>query len=116
MRAIVMGVRIVVVSLLGLMTLIRLPLAAPRAGGTIVGVITTGELSLPSLRVTTDPDVCGETLPDESINRDRAGHVAGTVITVTGVQAQAPAEAVLRNETCRFVPRISLVRPRGLVR
>ncbi|HEX5214582.1 MAG TPA: carboxypeptidase regulatory-like domain-containing protein [Vicinamibacterales bacterium] len=94
---------------------LAVPAAAPRAGGTIVGVVTTAAKNPPPLRVTIDPDVCGQTLPDDSIAVDAAGHLAGVVLTVPGVKAAAPAEAPVTNDKCRFAPRVSLVRPNGTV-
>ena len=91
------------------------PAAAPRAGGTIVGVVTTAAKAPPPLRVTIDPDVCGQTLPDDSIVVDAAGHLAGVVLTVPGVKVAAPSEAPVTNDKCRFGPRVSLVRPNGTV-
>ena len=66
---------------------------APRAGGTIVGVVTTSARGLPPIRVTVDPKVCGQSVPDESVVTDASGHVAGAVITVAGVKASAPPDA-----------------------
>jgi ribulose 1,5-bisphosphate synthetase/thiazole synthase len=60
------------------------------AGGTIVGVVTTKEPAKPALNVTIDPNVCGATLPDESVTVDAAGHVANAVVTVTGVKQLRP--------------------------
>ena len=91
------------------------PAAAPRAGGTIVGVVTTAAKAPAPLRVTIDPDVCGQTLPDESIAVDAAGHLAGVVVTVAGVKAPAPSAAPVTNDKCRFGPRVSLVRPNGTI-
>jgi plastocyanin len=87
-----------------------------RAGGTIVGTLSTKEAARPALRVTIDPGVCGTSVPDDSIAVDAAGHLANGVITVTGVKAPAPAEAVVNNEKCRFVPRVSLIKPAGNVK
>ena len=92
------------------------PAARPAAGGTIIGVVSTKETSLPDLRVTTDPEVCGRTLPDESISVDGAGHVRGVVLTVAGTTGGAPGEAVIANTGCRFVPRLSILRPKGAVK
>ena len=90
------------------------PGAAPRAG-TIVGVVTTTAKAPPPLRVTIDPDVCGQTLPDESIAVDAGGRLAGVVVTVPGVKVAAPSEALVTNDKCRFGPRVSLIRPNGTV-
>jgi plastocyanin len=86
------------------------------AGGTIVGVVTTKEPARPALKVTIDPNVCGATLPDESVTVDAAGHVANAVVTVTGVKAAAPAEVALSNEKCRFVPHVAVLKPAGTVK
>lgn len=87
-----------------------------RAGGTIVGTITTREAAGRPIRVTIDQSVCGNSLPDEAIVVDGAGHLANAVVTVTGVKAPAPAEAMVTNEKCRFVPRVSTLRPNGSVK
>ena len=47
---------------------------------------------------------------------DASGHVAGAVITVAGVKASAPAEAVVVNDGCRFTPHVSILRPKGQVK
>src|SRR5690349_18211997 len=92
------------------------PDARPVAVGSIVGVVSTRESASPDLRVTTDPDVCGRTLPDESIAVDAAGHVRGAVLTVAGVKVAPPAEAAIANAGCRFVPRVSVLRPKGALK
>jgi len=88
----------------------------PVTGGTIVGVVTTTEVRRSPIRVTVDPNVCGQTVPDDSIAVDTAGHVGGAVITVAGVRAPAPADAVVINDGCKFGPRVSIVRPKGTIR
>src|SRR5262245_24243770 len=88
---------------------------AGAAGGTIAGVVSTASKAPAPLRVTIDPDVCGATLPDESIVVDAAGHLANTVLTVAGVKMTAPAEAPVMNDKCRFGPRVSLIKPNGSV-
>ena len=50
------------------------PVGARRAGGTIAGVVTTKAASLAPIRVTIDPNVCGDSLPDEAITVDASGH------------------------------------------
>jgi len=90
---------------------------ARRAGGTIAGVVTTKAASLAPIRVTIDPNVCGDSLPDEAITVDASGHVANVVFVVPGVKAPAPAaEAQVTNEKCRFVPRVSMLKPGGTVK
>jgi len=85
----------------------------PRAGGTIVGVVTTAVRAPSPIRVTVDPNVCGQSVPDESVVVDAGGHVAGVVITVAGVKANAPAGVVVVNDGCRFTPHVSILRPKG---
>ncbi len=86
-----------------------------RAGGSIVGVVMTSAKPPRPLRVTVDPAVCGSTLPDESIVVDDEGHLANAVVTLSGVPGSAPAEAAVANQSCRFVPRVALLRPGGSV-
>lgn len=89
---------------------------ATRAGGTIVGAASTKEATQKPIRVTIDPGVCGQTVPDESIVVDGSGHLANVVVTVPGVKAQQPAEAPFTNDKCRFVPRVTFMRPNGMVK
>jgi plastocyanin len=86
------------------------------AGGTIVGAITTQEPERPPLRATIDPSVCGSSLPDESLVRDAAGHLANVVIVVPGAKTPAAAEVQISNDRCRFVPHVGLLRPGGAVK
>lgn len=92
------------------------PVAHTHAGGTIVGVVSTKEAGLKPIRVTIDPNVCGQTLPDEAIVVDAAGRVANALVTIAGVKGQPPAEVVVANEKCRFVPRVSIMKPGGTIR
>lgn len=86
------------------------------AAGTIAGTITTTEPERPAVRATIDPNVCGATVPDESVTRDAAGHLANVVVIVAGAKAPAPSEVVVSNERCRFVPHVALLRPGGAVK
>jgi plastocyanin len=88
---------------------------APAAGG-ISGVVSTKEAAPKPIRVTIDPAVCGQSLPDESITVDASGHLANVIVTVAGVRDGAPAETVVSNEKCAFVPRVSILRPGGVLR
>jgi plastocyanin len=93
------------------------PVVARRAGGTIAGVVTTKAAALAPIRVTIDPNVCGDSLSDEAITVDAAGHVANVVFVVPGVKAPVPgAEAQVANEKCRFVPCVSILQPGGTVK
>lgn len=86
------------------------------AAGAIAGVATTKETAPKPIRVTIDPAVCGQSLPDESIVVDGAGHLANVIVTVAGVKAPAPPETAVSNEKCAFVPRVSTIRPGGTVK
>jgi plastocyanin len=90
--------------------------AARQSTGVIAGTITTQAPARPPIRVTIDPEVCGATVPDESVVVDAEGRVANAVVTVAGLHAPAPAEVVVANERCRFVPHVSLMRPGGTIR
>ena len=92
------------------------PDAHAREAGTIVGIVTTKEAAQKPIRVTIDPAVCGQTVPDESILVDGSGRLANVVLSVPGVKAAAPAEVVIANDKCRFVPRVSLLQPKGMVK
>jgi plastocyanin len=89
---------------------------AARAGGTIVGTVSTNEAARPPLRVAIDENVCGTTVPNESIVVDARGGLAGAVVTVAGLKTAAPAETTVANEKCRFVPHVAIVRPAGTVK
>jgi hypothetical protein len=90
--------------------------ASEAAGGTIVGLAKTKEAPPKPVRVTIDPGVCGQTVPDESVVVDSAGNLGNVVITVAGVKAQQPAEALFANDKCRFVPHVAFMRPNGSVK
>lgn len=92
------------------------PSTAPPAGGTIVGIATTREPAPKPVRVTIDPNVCGQTVPDESVVVDGSGHLSNVIVMVPGVKAQQPAEAPFANEKCRFTPHIAFMRPNGTVK
>ena len=92
------------------------PAAATRAGGTIVGIAKTKEAAARPVKVTIDPGICGQMVPDESVVIDSLGGLANVVVSVPGVKAIQPAESLYTNEKCRFVPRVSLMRPNGAVK
>jgi plastocyanin len=92
------------------------PGANSAAAGTIVGVVSTKEAGLKPIRVTIDPSACGQTLPDEAIVVDASGHVANAVVTISAVKGQPPSEVLVANDKCRFVPRVSIVKPGGAIK
>jgi len=89
---------------------------AKAAGGTIAGVATTKEPALKPVRVTIDPGICGQSVPDDSIVVDASGHLSNVVVTIPGVKAQHPAETSFVNEKCRFQPHLAFMRPNGAVK
>lgn len=105
-------------SVLGLV-LSALTLAVPAAAqtGSITGLVTTTAQGRRPLRITTDTKVCGTSMPDEAIVIGPGNTLANVVVTLTGVKAgAAPAEIPIVNETCRFAPRVQLLRPKGTVK
>jgi len=87
-----------------------------RAGGIITGLATTKEIAPKAVRVTIDPAVCGQNVPDDSIIVDASGHLSNVVVTVPGVKMQQPAEASFTNDHWRFVPHVAFMRPNGAVK
>ena len=86
--------------------------------GDIQGRVTAasvGPLSL--LTVTTNPEICGQTVPDDSLLVDESGGLANAVVTLVGVPAAEPISVpVVSNDGCRFQPRVQLGQPGGEVR
>jgi len=87
-----------------------------RVGGSIIGVVKTKATPNAPIRASIDPKICGESVPDESVIVDAAGSLANVMVTVPGVKATQPAEAMFTNEKCRFVPHVALMRPGGMVK
>ena len=92
------------------------PAARRLRAGRIAGVVTTAEPARPPIRASIDTAICGETLPDESVAVDASGRLGGVVISIPEVKQIAPAETSVLNEKCRFVPRVSILRPGGAVK
>jgi hypothetical protein len=88
--------------------------------GRVVGTVRVASAmpARPPIRVTMDPEVCGETLPDESLVVGAAGGVRDVVVVLRGgpaAEAAAQGEAVVDNRGCRFVPRVqTIVRGQGV--
>lgn len=87
------------------------------ATGTIKGVVRTAvRQTLPPLKVTSDQQVCGTSLPDESLSLGTNGAVMNAVVIVSGVKgAGGPQTLVLTNRKCAFQPRVQLAAPKALV-
>ena len=81
--------------------------------GVIAGRVTTAVPgSIEPLTVTTNVDVCGETVPDESVLVDAEGGLANAVVTGVGLAAPTGAPPILvSNDGCRFQPRVQVSRP-----
>jgi hypothetical protein len=91
--------------------------ADAQATGTITGTITTKTAGLKPIRVTIDQRVCGTDTPDDAILVDAQGHLANSVVILTGVKAAGPPpEPMVMNEKCRFGPRVQVVRPNATVK
>ena len=108
----------------GIASLVALGLAAAvqtsgraQGTGTIRGVVTMADPPPPAtLAVNADQAVCGDTVPDEAIVADAAGHVANAVVRLSGVPWPAVAPAPhIDNAGCRFVPRVQIAPTRSQV-
>ena len=80
-------------------------------GGTISGrVVVRGQVPSPGfLPVHKNRGVCGDRVPDESLQVGSDGEVKNVAVVLDGVLAGKPAAptlAVLDNRNCAFVPRI----------
>lgn len=85
--------------------------------GTITGVVSTsGAAPAKPIRVTMDQRVCGDELRDEAIVVGRNGAVANAIVRIAGVKIRSVATAHgIRNEKCRFEPRVQIVRPNATI-
>jgi plastocyanin len=80
-------------------------------GARIIGTVgVAGDVTpLPPQPVFKEKEFCGERLPDERLVVDPAGHLAGAVVHLRGVEAGKPIphEPVrLDNRKCAFVPHV----------
>jgi plastocyanin len=82
----------------------------------ITGTITTTATGVAPVRVTIDQKVCGDQLPDEAIVVDAQGRLANAVVILTGVKRAAAREVLVRNDQCRFTPRVQIVAPKTRVK
>ncbi len=83
--------------------------------GTLKGVIRTAvKAPTAPLKVTADQNVCGTSLPDESLVLGANGTVANAVIIVNGTTGgTASAGTIITNRKCAFVPRVQTALPRS---
>ncbi len=86
-----------------------------QATGSITGIVTMDNPPAAStVEATADQAVCGETLPNEEIIADTAGHVANAVVRVAGVAWPADVNPpTLNNAGCRFVPHVQIAPTRS---
>lgn len=86
--------------------------------------VTTGSLTVvvrgnaparPPLRVSIDANICGQTVPDESVVTAR-GLVANAVVTLPGLKAAHATAIDISNDKCRFVPHVAIAAPGATVR
>jgi hypothetical protein len=101
---------------LGILGALASATLASAQNGTITGTVTTSAKGMAPVRVTIDQKVCGNELPDEAIVVDAQGRLANSVVSVVGLKASVPSEAVVMNEKCRFAPRVQLARPNANVK
>ena len=88
-----------------------------RATGVIQGIVKAPlRPTTTMLKVTSDQQVCGDTVPDEAIVVNASGAVANAVIRVPGVPwPGAPAAPSIQNTGCLFAPRVQLAEVRSQV-
>ena len=83
--------------------------------GTISGIVTTDHPPLSStVAVNADQAVCGDTVPNQEIIVDAAGHVANAVVRVAGVAWPADVtQPTIHNAGCQFVPHVQIAPTRS---
>jgi plastocyanin len=83
--------------------------AVPAAAGELKGTahFSGAPPSAPPLKATRDQNVCGQTLPDESVEVSN-GSLANVVVTVKGgsIQKPAPTTITLDQHDCRYQPHV----------
>ncbi len=94
--------------------------AAPLRGGvqptgSIAGIVTMDNPpASTTLEVNADQAVCGDTVPNEEIIVDAAGHVANAVVIVAGVAWPADVTPpTMNNIGCLFVPHVQIAPTRS---
>ena len=84
--------------------------ASPARAGTVTGLVRYGgPAPAPSpLVVTKDQSTCGQSVPDETL-LVQEGRLANAVVTVQGAAPPPPAQAVLDQQRCRYLPHVQAV-------
>ena len=86
-----------------------------QATGTITGTVTMDNPPEPStLEVKADQAVCGDTVLNQEVIADAAGHVANAVLTVSGVPWPTNVTPpTIDNNGCLFVPHVQIAPTRS---
>ena len=86
-----------------------------QATGTITGTVTMDNPPAPStLVVNADQAVCGDTVLNQEIIADAAGHVANAVLTLSGVPWPTNVTPpTIDNDDCLFVPHVQIAPTRS---
>jgi len=86
-----------------------------QATGTITGIVTMDNPPAPTtIEVNADQAVCGDTLANQEIIADSAGHVANAVVTIAGVAwPTSVTPPRIDNAGCQFVPHVQIAPTRS---
>ena len=111
------GLVLAVMSLVGAFVLAGgIPLqGGVQATGTVTGIVTMDN-PVPSSTVAVNADqaVCGDTVPNQEIIVDAAGHVANAVVRVAGLAWPANVTPpTINNAGCQFVPHVQIAPTRS---
>ena len=85
-----------------------------QAGSVSVVVRSTSAARAP-LRVTIDDNICGASVPDESVMLTR-GLIANAVVIIPGLAGTHPASVEVSNDKCRFVPHVAIAATRATLK
>ncbi|MFQ5873987.1 MAG: carboxypeptidase regulatory-like domain-containing protein [Dehalococcoidia bacterium] len=83
-------------------------------GGSVSGQVTfSGEVPPPqTIRVTKNTDVCGQTIPSETLLVSADKGIKNVIVTFENIQQGKegkPRQVVINNHLCRFEPRVQAV-------
>jgi plastocyanin len=83
--------------------------------GALTVVVRSSASARPPLRVSIDANICGQTVPDESLVTAR-GLVANAVVSLPGLTAAHAAAIDVSNDKCRFIPHVAIAAPGATIR
>ena len=83
--------------------------------GTLTVIVRSTAAGRAPLRVGIDQQICGDSVPDESVLMTR-GLVTNAVVSVPGLPGTHPASIEVANDKCRFAPHAALAAPGAAVR